>query len=270
MARWQINSVFMVPTMIRRLLDASDKDNALTVPDLRALVSGAARFPHDLRVRAAERFGPQNLFDFYGSTEMGWVTLVSGTEMLERPQTVGRPLAGQHVAILDEEGQELDAETVGTIFVANEQLMTGYLDDPDATEKSRRDSWTTVDDLGYVDKDGYLYLSGRDRDMIISGGVNIYPVEIEDVLSAHDAIEEVAVVGVADEEWGERIVAFYVQREPLEEEELERFCRERLSSHKVPRTWNPIVELPRNPTGKVLKKDLREWAMKADNVQAEM
>jgi fatty-acyl-CoA synthase len=270
MSRWQINSVFMVPTMIRRLLDLAGDETPVALPDLRALISGAARFPHDLRVRAAERFGPKNLFDFYGSTEMGWVTLVNGIEMLARPQTVGRPLAGQHVAILDNDGQELAAKTVGTIFVANEQLMSGYLDDPAATEKSRRESWTTVDDLGYVDEDGYLYLSGRDRDMIISGGVNIYPVEIEDVLSAHDGIEEVAVVGVADEEWGERIVAYYVENAPLEAQDLDHFCREHLSSHKVPRTWNSVAELPRNPTGKVLKKDLREWALKQDNAQAEV
>jgi fatty-acyl-CoA synthase len=255
-----IESVFLVPTLIQRLLELPEPFWARwPVPRLRAVISGAAPFPQALRERAMARFGAQAVYDFYGATELGWVTLARGDEMLERPGTVGRPLPGQQVRIRGERGEELPASAIGTIWVRNEQTMEGYLNEAQADTDARRDGWVTVDDLGRMDDDGYLYLAGRARDMVISGGVNIYPAEIEDVLARHAGVREAAVVGVPDEDWGERLVAVVALFDlDLETAELERHAREHLASFKVPRQWEVVEELPRNPTGKVLKGTLRE------------
>ncbi|MGM0556461.1 MAG: class I adenylate-forming enzyme family protein [Myxococcota bacterium] len=257
--KWDIDSAFMVPTMIRRVLDLPDDvHRANPASGLKALVSGAAPFPQDLRRRAIERFGASAIHDFYGATEIGWVTLITGEEMLERPSSVGQPLPGQHVYILDDDMNVLPPGEVGTIYVANEQKMSGYLRDREANDETFVGDMVTVDDLGYLDEDHYLYLAGRSRDMVISGGVNIYPVEIEDVLVQHESVQDAAVIGVADREWGERLVAILVGSDDLDLDEIEAFARGHLSSHKVPRQWDVLDELPRNPTGKIQKNELEQ------------
>ncbi len=254
----RIHSVFLVPTMIRRLLELPAATRAaLPTPELRALVSGASEFPEALRRAAIAQFGAPAIHDFYGATELGWVTLIDGREMEARPGSVGRALGGQQIAILDADGRALPTGETGLIYVRNEQTMSGYLDDAEATAKSRRGTWITVEDLGRLDHEGYLWVSGRERDMVKSGGVNLYPVEIEEVLARHPAVREVAVIGVPDVEWGERLVAVVVARGPFDREEVERFAKRSLASVKVPKDWQLVDELPRNATGKVLKKDLR-------------
>lgn len=261
MSKWEVNSVFLVPTMIQRLLDLpAEAFEAHPTPSLRAIISGAAPFPQPLRERAVERFGSRTIYDFYGATELGWVTLIDGEEMLRRPGSVGRPVAGQELRILDETGRTLPHGEIGEVFVRNAQTMRGYLGDDEATNETRRGDWVTVNDLGYLDEDGYLYLSGRARDMVISGGVNIYPAEIEDVLLRHPAIKDAAVIGLPDPEWGERLMAVLVGADGVEVDvdEVKAFVREKLSGYKVPRRWEVVENLPRNPTGKVLKRELRE------------
>jgi fatty-acyl-CoA synthase len=258
LSRFRIHSVFMVPTMIRRILDLPAEVRArYPTPELRCLISGAAAFPHALRERAIEQFGPSTVYDFYGATELGWITLVDGHEMLERPGTIGRPLEGHELRVTDTDRNPLPPGEVGTIWVRNDQTMEGYLDDQRSTDETTdEEGWVTVDDLGYLDDDGYLYLAGRDRDMVITGGVNVYPVEIEEVVAHHPAVEEVAVIGLPDEEWGELLTGVVVGDASVES--LDSYARERLASHKVPRRWLFVEELPRNPTGKVLKRELRE------------
>ena len=252
----RIHSVFLVPTMLHRILALPDEVHEATpTPELRAIVCGAAPFPQALRERAAWRFGPEAIFDFYGATELGWVTLANGVEMLERPGTVGRPIPGQQVAVRGDDGQPLPTGEVGTLWVRNEQTMEGYLNHPEAG--GRKAGWTTVEDLGRVDDDGYVYLAGRSRDMVISGGVNLYPAEIEDVLAHHPAVRDVAVVGLPDEEWGERLAAVIVPEGDIDVAALALWARERLAGFKVPRQWEVVEELPRNATGKVLKRDLQ-------------
>jgi len=253
--RHLIHSMFMVPTMIRRTLSLeAEVLEALNPPAFRMLISGAAPFPHDLREQAAAYFGEEAIFDFYGATELGWVTLISGPEMMLKPSSVGRPLDGQEIRIRAD-AADLPVGEVGKIYVKNAQTMGGYLHDQDATDRTRLGDWMTVDDLGWVDADGYLYLAGRDRDMIISGGVNIYPVEIEEVLARHEGVQDVAVIGLQHDEWGEELAAVIVS--DADDDELENFARERLSGHKIPRRWFRVDALPRNPTGKVLKRELR-------------
>ena len=263
LSRHAIHSVFVGPTMIHRLVQLPEQVWAKhPTPALRALISGAAPFPQALRERAMTRFGARVVFDFYGATELGWVTVIDGEQMRLRPGSVGRPLRGQRVVILDERGQALPAGQIGVIHVRNEQLMRGYLRHDEAPQADASNLGAlTVEDLGYLDEAGYLYISGRARDMVISGGVNLYPVEIEEVLAKHPQAQEVAVVGEPDEEWGERLVAFVVTDDPcaLTPQTLERWARASLSGPKIPRRWIITDEpLPRNPTGKVLKRLLRE------------
>lgn len=263
LSRDRIASVFMVPTMIRRLLDLPASLHARRpTPSLRAIVSGAAPFPDGLRRRAIERFGPETIFDFYGATELGWVTLADGHQMLAKPGTLGPPLAGQELRVVDEHGHAVTPETVGTIYTRSAQHMRGYLRgslaDGAATHELAREGWATVDDQGYLDADGHLFLTGRTRDMVITGGVNVYPVEIEHVLSRHPAIRDVAVVGLPDPEWGERLTAVVVPGEGFEVEAVDAWARERLAKAKRPRQWQIVDALPRNATGKILKRALRE------------
>ncbi len=258
----RIHSAFMVPTMIRRILDLPAEHHARRpTPGLRALVSGAAPFGTALRERAIARFGAGAIYDFYGATELGWVTLCNGHEMLERPGTLGRPLAGQEVRVVGADGRAVPAGEVGKIYTRSGQLMRGYLDEEassDGIGQLEREGWVTVDDLGRVDAAGYLFLTGRARDMVITGGVNVYPAEVENVLAQHPSIDDVAVLGIADEEWGERLVAVVVAAEGFDPEEVTAWARTRLAKAKVPRRWEVVEVLPRNPTGKVLKGVLRE------------
>lgn len=241
----RITSMFLVPTMIRRLLAVDGSAPA----GFRALISGAGPFAQALRAEAIARFGPARVFDFYGATELGWVTTCDGHEMTARPGTLGRPLGGQHLEIRSPDGEPLPAGEVGMVWVANGQTFSGYLG------RDASDGRVTCEDLGHLDADGYLYLAGRARDMVVSGGVNLYPAEIEAVIQAHPAVIEVAVVGAPDADWGERLVAFVVG--DVDFGLLEAFVRERLVGAKVPRDWRAIDALPHTATGKVKKAVLR-------------
>lgn len=259
MSSLAIDNVFMVPTMIHRIVDLPPELHARhPTPHLRVLISGAAPFVDALRQRAIERFGAGTVFDFYGATELGWVTLIDGHEMLAHPGSVGRAIAGQELAVFGDDGRRLPPGEIGKVFTRSAQLMLGYLRDRAATDESRRGDWLTVDDLGYLDDDGYLYLTGRTRDMVISGGVNLYPAEIEQALARHPAIADVAVIGVPDPEWGERLVAVVVPRgHAFDPEAVTAWAREQLAPYKIPRRYELVDELPRNPTGKVLKRELQ-------------
>ena len=260
MSSWRIQNVFMVPTMIHRVLDLpEDIVSQCPTPELRVLISGAAPFNTTLRERAIARFGAEKIFDFYGATELGWVTTISGPEMLTHPGSLGRPLAGQEIGIFDDSGRALEPEQIGRVYTRSAQLMLGYLRDLAATDETRLADWLTVDDLGFVDRDGYLFLTGRARDMVISGGVNLYPVEIENVLAKHPDIEDVAVIGVPDAEWGERLVAIVVPRgSKFDPEQVRMWARDHLAPAKIPRQYEVVTELPRNPTGKVIKRELEQ------------
>ena len=245
-----IHSVFMVPTMIRRVLELGAEAHARwPTPALRAVVSGAAPFPQALRERVMVRFGAEHLFDFYGATEIGWVTLIRGDEMRDHPGSVGRPIAGQQVAIFDEQGRRLDPGEVGQVYVRNEQIMRGYLGDDEASAQIRRGRWAGVEDLGRLDDDGYLYLEGRARDMVISGGVNLYPAEIEEALAHHPAVAEIAAFGVPDEEWGERLEAAVAPApgHQLDPESLREWARGRLARHKIPRRFHILESCRATP-----------------------
>jgi fatty-acyl-CoA synthase len=257
--RERVTGTLMVPTMINRLSNVPDE--VLAGHDLRSLrwvMSAAAPLTTETARRFMARFGPI-LWNFYGATETGLVTLAGPDDHVSRPGTIGRALRGNEIRLLDDDGRDVPDGAVGELYVRNDMLISGYHRNAEATRSSLRDGLFSVGDLGRRDADGYYYLESRKHDMVISGGVNIYPREIEDHLHGHPAIADAAVVGVPDPEWGESLHAFVVLRDghQLSEAEVIAFCRVGLADFKRPRKVTFVAELPRNPTGKVLKRELR-------------
>lgn len=254
----RITSAFVVPTMLVRILDLPEEIRTrYDTSSLRWIMSGAAPLAPETASRFQDAFGPI-LWNFYGSTETGVVTLAGPEDHRARPGTVGRALRGNDMRILDDGGAPRSPGEVGELFVKNAMLIAGYHRDEEATRASMKDGFFSVGDLARLDDDGYLFLESRTHDMVISGGVNIYPREIEDRLHEHPAVAEAAVVGRPDPEWGEIVSAFVVPRPgaSIDAGDLEAFCRETLAGFKCPRRIEILDELPRSPTGKVLKRQL--------------
>jgi fatty-acyl-CoA synthase len=258
-ATHRITSSFMVPTMLVRLCQLDERVIAkYDTSSLRWVASGAAPLATETARRFQETFG-KLLWNFYGSTETGMVTLAGPDDHTAHPGTVGRLLRSTEARLLDEAGNEVPVGQVGELYVRNNMLITGYHRNEQATNESLRDGFFSVGDLARTDPDGYYYLESRKHDMVISGGVNIYPREIEDHLHTHPDIIEAAVIGVPDDEWGETLKAYVVARNgsSLTEQEITEFCRDSLADYKRPRYIEFLDELPHNPTGKVLKRELR-------------
>ncbi len=263
-ARERVTTTALVPTMLHRLMALPDETLArANLDSLRVVLCGGAQLPATVAARALDRLGPV-LYNFYGATETGLVTTATPDDLRALPGTIGRALHGVSVRLLDDEGRDVAAGAVGELYAKSRMLVEGYHEDDDATRSSVRDGHFSVGDLATVDAEGRYMIVGRRRDMVISGGTNIYPAEVEAVIEAHPGVSQVAVIGVADEEWGERLRAFVVLREenahlPTVAAELKSWCRERLSGPKVPREWAFVEGLPANPTGKILKRELKDW-----------
>ena len=246
--RHRATTTALVPTMLHRILDVPFRRTPL-----RVVFAGGAPLPAPLALAFMDAYGDV-LHEFYGATETGLVTLATPADLRAAPGTIGRALPGNDIRLLDPK------DGIGELFVKNDLLVAGYNHDDEATRASMRDGYFSVGDLARRDREGRYFLEGRKRDMIISGGVNVYPAEVEATLEAHPDVVEVAVVGVPDQEWGEKVCAFVVVRPdaPREADALRAFAKARLSGPKVPRGWIFVDQLPRNPTGKVLKRELRE------------
>ncbi len=251
-----------VPTMLVGLLEAQAASKR-DLGSLRTVLSGAATVPAELVTRTREEM--RVLFEIvYGQTECSPVmTQIWSTDTLEdASETIGQPLPHTEAAILDLESHEVMAlDTIGEICTRGYLVMKGYNDMPEASaEAIDADGWLHTGDLGTMDERGYLKITGRVKDMIIRGGENIYPREIEDILFEYPSVAEVAVVGIPDEKWGETVVAFVrpTPGEILKETDLFRYCRERLARHKTPRQWVSLDEFPLTPSGKIQKFVLRD------------
>jgi fatty-acyl-CoA synthase len=258
--RERVTCTLMVPTMfIRMCALPPDVLKKYDVGSLRWVMSAAAPLTTEAARRFMDHFGPV-LWNFYGATETGLVTLAGPKDHLSRPGTIGRALRGNEIRLLGEDGHEVPRGEVGELYARNSTMITGYHGNDDATADAQKHGFFSVGDLGRVDADGYYFLESRKHDMVISGGVNIYPREIEDHLHTHPSILEAAVIGVPDPEWGETLRAFVVLRAgaKLTEAEVVDFCRKELADFKRPRKVTFLIELPRNPTGKVLKRELKE------------
>ncbi|MGW5410482.1 class I adenylate-forming enzyme family protein [Actinomadura geliboluensis] len=260
-----LTGCFLVPTMIQAVLDADAGPTGRERLD--TMLYGSAPMPPSLLRRALERYPACDFWNLFGAgTESGVQTLLrpgdhrralAGEEHLL--SSVGQPVLYVDMRILDDDGAEVPPGVVGNIAARTECVMAGYLGLPEQTREALHDGWFWGGDRGWVDEDGYLYLGGRSRDMIVRGGENIYVSEIELVLTDVPEVADAAVVGRPDETWGEVVVAFVeYRREPPPVEALDAMCRARLAGYKVPVEYHVLPELPRNPTGKVRKSDLVE------------
>ena len=262
----RVTNSHMVPTQFHRMLALPEATRRrYDVSSLRCMVHAAAPCPVDVKRRMVEWWGPV-VHEYYAATEGGG-TLVGPQDWLAHPGTVGRAWPGAEIQVLDDDGKECPTGTPGTVWMKFYGMSFEYFKDEEKTKKSRRGDFFTVGDIGYLDDGGYLYLCDRKSDMIISGGVNIYPAEIESVLLTHPKVGDVAVFGIPHADWGEEIKAVVepasgVATGPALADEILAFCQGRLAKFKLPRTIDFVAELPRDPNGKLYKRKLRDpyWA----------
>lgn len=254
-------SAFFVPTMYHDILSLPAAERArYDVSSMRVLVTGGAPLAPHLKGEIVSYFGNAGLFEFYGGTETGMVTIMRPEDQLARPESVGKAIFGTRVRLLDDAGAEVPQGEVGELFMRGPITFDCYYKEPEATRDVLRDGWLTIGDLARRDEEGYYYIVDRKRDMIVSGGANIYPAEIEKVLCAHPKVEDVAVFGVPDDRWGESVKAVVVLRpgQQASPEEFREYCRGHLASYKIPSSVDFVQEVPRTPSGKILKRDLRD------------
>jgi acyl-CoA synthetase (AMP-forming)/AMP-acid ligase II len=245
----------VVPVMLQRILRLPEETlAAYDLSSLRITSASGSALPGELATEWMDRFG-DTVYNLYGSTEVAYATVATPEDLRAAPGTAGQPPRGTVVRLLDEEGREVPAGEVGRIFVGNEMSFEGYTG---GGGKEVIDGLLSSGDVGHIDADGRLFIDGRDDEMIVSGGENVFPREVEDLLADHTAVVEVAVIGVEDEEFGQRLKAFVVVAEEAEvsEEELKGHIKANLAGYKAPREIEFLGELPRNATGKILKREL--------------
>ncbi|WP_067669763.1 acyl-CoA synthetase [Nocardia miyunensis] len=254
-----------VPTMFVRMLKLDDDvRSAYDVSSLRVAIHAAAPCPVEVKQAMIDWWGPV-LYEYYAATESIGVTMIDSEQWLRRPGSVGKPALGV-VHICGEDGRDLAVGEVGTIYFERDEMPFAYHNDPGKTAEAthpQHPAWSTTGDVGYVDDEGFLFLTDRKAFMIISGGVNIYPQEIEDALALHPKVFDSAVIGIPDAEMGESVQAVVqpapsVTASPELAEELRTFLRDRIAHYKVPRGVDFVDELPRTPTGKLVKRKLRD------------
>jgi acyl-CoA synthetase (AMP-forming)/AMP-acid ligase II len=259
-----VTGCFLVPTMVSTLLRHPDVGNS-DYARLGSIIYGAAPMSPALLRKAMDTFRCDFYNGFGAGTEAGMQSVLppedhrralAGEEHLLG--SIGKPGFGIELRLVDAAMNDVAPGEVGEIVSRSEMVMSGYLGRPDLTAQAVVDGWFRAGDMAWRDDEGYLYLAGRKNDMIIRGGENIYPIEIESTLAEHPAIAEVAVVGAPDEHWGEVVHAHLVALADLDLDELRAFCRERLAGYKVPAAFHVHVELPKNASGKVLKRTLRD------------
>jgi acyl-CoA synthetase (AMP-forming)/AMP-acid ligase II len=260
--RHRVTSTFMPPVVAKRMLDLPEEVRGrYDASSLEVFVVTAGPVPQQLKEAILDTFGPV-YYEAYSSTETALcATALTPADVRDRPGSCGRVVAGEAFSIRDEKGVELPRGELGLVCAPNHRgVFSGYHKDPELSSEVFIDEWLTVGDIGYMDDDGFLYIVDRVRDMIISGGVNIYSAEIENVLHGHPAIQDVAVFGVPDEEWGERVhVAVQLKAgASFTLEEMQAFSRRNLAGYKVPRELSIHTDFPRDAAGKLAKRVLRE------------
>lgn len=259
-----ITTTAIVPTMLHRLMALPEQVfQQSDTRSLKAMFCVGAQLPGPLATTTLRRLG-QVLHNVYGATETGLVTIATPAELKAAPGTIGHAVPGTEIRLIGEDGQEVSKGQVGELYARNSMLVAGYHADENSTKNSVKDGFFSVGDLAQQDAEGRYHICGRKRDMVISGGVNIYPVEIEEAIASHPGVAQVAVIGVEDKEWGERLRAFVVRRggtgaEQPQSPELKAWLRTRLSGPKVPKEWVFLDSLPSNPTGKILKRELKDY-----------
>jgi long-chain acyl-CoA synthetase len=262
MEKYRVTHSHMVPTQFHRLLALPEEvKRRFDLSSLRHMIHAAAPCPVDVKRRMLEWWGPV-IYEYYAASEGGG-TLVTPEEWLQYPGTVGRAWPSSEIRILDDDGNPIATGQPGTVYMALGPADFEYHKDKGKTEANRRDGFFTVGDIGYLNEEGYLFLCDRKIDMIIAGGVNIYPTEVESVLLTHPKVGDAAVFGIPNEDWGEEVKAVI---EPIEgvaagpelAEEILAFCQQNIARYKCPRSIDFVDVMPRDPNGKLYKRKLRD------------
>jgi acyl-CoA synthetase (AMP-forming)/AMP-acid ligase II len=267
-ARHRKVDLFAAPVMVQRIMDLPPEELAgYDTSALRVVAVSGSALPGDLATRFMDQFGDK-LYNIYGSTEASWVSIATPRDLRTHPGTAGRPPRGTKLAILNERGEPVPTGVRGHIYAGNELIFEGYTS---GAPSDMRDGLLGTGDLGHVDRSGLLYVDGRIDDLIVSGGENIFPREVEDALARLPEVMEVAVIGVADAEFGQRLAAYIVPRpgSQIDAEQVRRYIRERVARYAVPRDVNFITRLPRNATGKVVGRWLTQQAAAAGDAAAD-
>jgi long-chain acyl-CoA synthetase len=256
----EVTGMFTVPThyhgifgLEARLLDS------LRGNRLNGIVANAAPLSQATKEQIVDYFGDGLLHETYGSTEAGVVSNLRPKDQLRKIKCVGLPFVGNTVRLQGDDGQEVGPGEVGELFSTSPYLFNGYWGKPEQTAETQRDGLISVGDLAVRDEEGFIYIVDRKKDMVITGGMNVYPREVETILDGHPAVRECAVIGVPDPRWGEQLVAYvaFADGAGASSDDLLEFCRDKLAPYKLPKTFQAIEALPRNANGKVLKTELR-------------
>ncbi|MGE5576200.1 MAG: long-chain-fatty-acid--CoA ligase [Syntrophothermus sp.] len=260
---WKVSVFSGVPSMYTALLNHTKDPGAFDLSSLRLCLSGGAAMPVEIMKRF-EEFFKVVILEGYGPTEASPVTSVNPIDGPRKAGSVGLPLPGVEVKIFDDQDREVPTGELGEVVIRGENVMKGYLNKPEASVETLRHGWLHTGDLGKVDQDGYIYLVDRIKDMIIVGGLNVYPREVEEVIYQHPKVAEAAVVGVPDELRGEMVKAFVASKpgQTIEPKEIIHLCKERLANYKCPREVEIMESLPKNAAGKILKRVLKEREQK--------
>ncbi len=255
--KYKVTAMVVVPVMLSRILDALDQTSPKpNLSSLRIVFVSGSQLGAELATRALKDLGPV-VYNLYGSTEIAFATIARPKDLSINPATVGPVVKGVRVKIFDDNGNEVPQGEVGRIFVGNTFPFEGYTG---GGGKQIIDGMLSSGDVGYFDEHGLLYVSGRDDEMIVSGGENVFPAEVEDLISGHPEVVEATALGVEDKDWGARLRAFVVKAEgaTIDEDAIKTYVKDHLARYKVPREVVFLDELPRNPTGKILKRELRD------------
>ena len=242
----------LVPVMIRRILSLSDEERQHDLSSLRILLASGSAMSPEMRTDAMELFGDV-LYDLYGSTEAGWVAIATPEDIRTSGETLGKPVPGVDVAVYSPDRKKLDRGEHGELYVKSDMVFEGY---SSGEETKEIDGYLSIGDMGYLDEEGRVYVEGRGDDMVVIGGENVYPAEIEEVIDGIEGVEDVAVVGMKDDEYGEVLAAFV--QGSVEPDRVKEVCEKELASFKVPKVVEKVDDLPRTSTGKVRKKELVE------------
>lgn len=263
----RVTTTFVVPTMLNRICNLpEDILNSYDISSLRLIIVTGEAFPFGLKKKAVEIFGDGKIYEMYGGTELSCVTFLRPEDQIKKPGSCGKAAPGVDIKLLDAGNNEVKVGEIGKIYVRSPFLLSAYHENPKATEANYYKDYFTVGDMARMDEDGYYYIADRDVDMVISGGVNIYPAEIEEVLHSHNNIYDASVVGVPDQDWGERLVAYVVlkKKSTVSEQNIIDYVKDKLASHKKPKEIIFIDEIPSSTSGKKLKRILREqYAMRS-------
>jgi acyl-CoA synthetase (AMP-forming)/AMP-acid ligase II len=257
----RVTNTFSAPTQLKRIVSLPPGElERADMSSMRCLIANAAPVPYALKEEIVEKLGDGFLYEVYGSTELGIVTVLKPQDQLRKPGSCGKTYGGVEVKLIRDDGSDAPIGEPGELYIRTGLAMDGYHRTTEQLDELEAGGWKSVGDIAYADHEGYLYICDRKKDMIISGGVNIYPAEIEAVIYAHPAVLDAAVFGIPDDEWGERVHAI-VQPKPgatIDLDELRTFVEARLGGYKRPRAYEVRAELPRTDAGKLLKRVLRD------------